>query len=91
MFKFLHSKQSCVMRGNCICYIIHNAAKHACKHLSCDVEALVIKASNEFSASGGGKKRIQKANSRFLSLSYRVGIHALSVSSTFGITMLLSF
>lgn len=35
-----------------MCYIIHNAAKHACKHLSYDVDASVIKAFNEFSASG---------------------------------------
>lgn len=48
VFKFLHSKQSSIMRSDSICYIIHKAVKHACKHLSYDMNALVIRAFNEF-------------------------------------------
>lgn len=75
MFKFLPSKQSCVMRGNCICYIIHNAVKHVCKHLSCDVDALLIKDSNEFSASGVGGKNPE--GSLFLCLCLRESVSIL--------------
>lgn len=33
MFRFVYNKYFHDMKGNCICYIVHNAMKHTYKHL----------------------------------------------------------
>jgi hAT family C-terminal dimerisation region len=40
-----------LLKANCNCHVLHNAAKHACKQMKYDVETLVIKTYNEFSCS----------------------------------------
>lgn len=48
MFIFLHSKHFHIMKGNCMDHIVHNAMKHADKHLPCDRAVLNINVVNNF-------------------------------------------
>jgi len=51
-----------LIKGNCHCHILHNAARHAIKALSYDVENLVAKIYAEFSNSS---KRVEELKSCF--------------------------
>ena len=51
VFVSLKRVQPRLLKANCNCHVLHNAAKHACKQLTYDVEGLVLKVYNEFSSS----------------------------------------
>lgn len=60
VFHSLKEKQPNLMKANCNCHVLHNAAKHACKQLPYDVETLVIKVYNEFSSSAKRLEELKK-------------------------------
>ncbi|CAI6376220.1 unnamed protein product [Macrosiphum euphorbiae] len=51
VFEKLKNKKSNIIKANCNCHVIHNAAKHSMKVIKYDVETLVLKVFNEFSMS----------------------------------------
>ncbi len=56
VFQKLQMLNSSILKANCNCHILHNAAKHCMKLLSFDVESLVLKVFSEFSISS---KRVE--------------------------------
>jgi len=57
VFTNLRKINSNIIKANCNCHVLHNAAKHALHDMPYDVESLVIKVYNEFSSSA---KNIEK-------------------------------
>jgi len=51
VYKMLTNQNPSIMKANCNCHVIHNAARYACKTLKFDVENLVLKVYSEFSVS----------------------------------------
>ena len=69
VYKKLSDLNPKILKSNCNCHVVHNAARHACKALSLDVENLVLKIYAEFSISS---KRIKELKDffDFLELEY---------------------
>ena len=59
VYRMLTSRNPSIMKANCNCHIIHNAARHACKTLKFDVENLVLKVYGEFSVSAKRSRELQ--------------------------------
>lgn len=63
-YKSVYQKLSCqnqhILKANCNCHVLHNAAKFACKKLSLDVETLVNKIYSEFSTSTTSRRELQE-------------------------------
>lgn len=57
VFQKLKAENNGILKANCICHVIHNAGRNACKALSFDVENLVLKVYAEFSNSAKKKTR----------------------------------
>lgn len=51
-----------ILKANCNCHIVHNAAKHCLKLLSFDVECLVIKVFNTFSCSAKNVENLKECS-----------------------------
>ncbi|CAI6344579.1 unnamed protein product [Macrosiphum euphorbiae] len=62
VFEKLKNKKSNIIKANCNCHVIHNAAKHSMKVIKYDVETLVLKVFNEFSMSS---KRVDELKECF--------------------------
>lgn len=62
VFEKLKDKKSNIIKANCNCHVIHNAAKHSMKVIKYDVETLVLKVFNEFSMSS---KRVEELKECF--------------------------
>ena len=59
VYKILTKENPGIIKANCNCHIIHNAARHACKTLKFDVENLVLKVYSEFSVSAKRSVELQ--------------------------------
>lgn len=60
VFQKLKSANSSIIKSNCNCRVIHNAAKTACKKLSFDLETLVNTIYSEFSSSTSNKQELRE-------------------------------
>lgn len=69
VYKKLTDLNPKILKSNCNCHVIHNAARHACKALSLDVENLVLKIYAEFSISSKRVKELKECFD-FLELEY---------------------
>lgn len=69
VYKNLIEHNPKILKSNCNCHVIHNAARHACKVLSLDVENLILKIYAEFSISSKRVKELKDCFD-FLELEY---------------------
>jgi hypothetical protein len=60
VFTNLQKINSNIIKANCNCHVLHNAAKHAIEDLPYDVESLVIKVYNEFSSSAKNNEKFER-------------------------------
>lgn len=59
VFQRMQKGQPNLLKANCNCHVVHNAARHTVKSLKFDVETLVLKAFKEFSSSS---KCVEESN-----------------------------
>lgn len=60
VFTKLKNDNKYIIKANCNCHVIHNAAKYGCRKLSFDVETLVNKIYSEFSCSTTNRRELQE-------------------------------
>lgn len=60
VFLKLRELNKSILKANCNCHVIHNAAKHAFKKLSLDLETLVKKIYSEFSCSTSNVRELKE-------------------------------
>lgn len=61
VYQKLKEKNTFLIKGNCNCHVIHNAAKYGCRQLSLDLETLVNKIYSEFWSSTTLKEKSKNA------------------------------
>lgn len=71
VFQKLKAENGGILKANCICHVIHNAGRNACKALSFDVENLVLKVYAEFSNSAKKNSKLKECFA-YLDMEYEI-------------------
>lgn len=78
VFQKLKHLQPSVIKANCNCHVVRNAAKHSMKKLSYDVETLVIKVFNQFSCSAKNVQSLKECFN-FFQLEFKNVLQHISI------------